>query len=245
VSIAPHSLVSSRPARRRRGVAARGVTLIEMLIAIALIAIVSGMGFVGMSALGSARLKRSTTLVASSVKVAYSYANASSKTVRLVFDFDQQKIFLEQSGDRHFLEKGRTGGADAATELEKDAQAAAAALRDGPRAARAAFEPAKTMGFDLEGKELPPGVRFWQVETGHQDEAISEGRAYLYFFPGGLTENASVQLKMGGEGEGDESDFMSVVVTPLTGRATIGRGRIEMPTPRDETEASERNDEGS
>jgi general secretion pathway protein H len=221
--------------------AARGVTLIEVLITVAIVAIVMGIAFIGSSAVVGARLKRSTTLVASAVKVAYGHANASSKTVRLVFDFDAQKLLIEQSADRHLLERGQTGGAEGATALEKEAQEAAAALRDGPRAPRASFEPATAMGFSAEGKELPAGIRFWQVHTGHQDEPIAEGRAYLYFFPGGLTENAAVQLK-GGDGE-DEGDFMTVLVAPLTGRATILKGRADMPEPRDETEASERRDD--
>lgn len=224
---------------------ARGVTLIEILITIAIVTVMTGIGFVGMGALSGARLKRSTTLVASAAKVAYGYANSSSKTVRLVFDFDEQKIYLQQSSERHFVEKGsRTGGAEGATELEKEAQAAATALRDGPRAPRASFEPARALGFGEEGKDLPTGVRFWQVHTAHQDEPISDGRAYLYFFPGGLTENASIQLKTGGEG-GDEGDFMSVLIAPLTGRATIAKGRLDMPEPRDEEEASERDDNGT
>jgi general secretion pathway protein H len=232
--------VTTRATRAR----ARGVTLIETLIAIALIAIVSGMAFVGMGALSAARLKRSTTLVASSVKVAYGYANASSKTVRLVFDFENRKILLEQSNDRHLLEKGNTGGAEGANELEKEAQAAAEALRNGPRAARAGFEAAATLGFDKDGKELPAGIRFWQVHTGHQDEPVSEGRAYLYFFPGGMTENASIQMLNGNGAGDDENDFMSVLIAPLTGRASITKGRVEMPEPRSEEEASERRDSG-
>ncbi len=234
-------MTERHPSRMRRG--QRAVTLIETLIAIALIAIVSGMGFVGMGALSAARLKRSTTLVASSVKVAYGYANASSKTVRLVFDFENNKILLEQSGDRLLLERGQTGGAEGASELEREAQAAAEALRQGPRAPRAGFEPATTLGFDKDGKELPAGIRFWQVQTGHQDEPVSEGRAYLYFFPGGLTENAAVQV-INGADSNDETNFMSVLVAPLTGRASISRGRVEMPEPRSEEEASERRDSG-
>lgn len=226
-------------ATARRG--ARGVTLIEVLITVAIIAVVMGLAFIGSGAVIGARLKRSTTLVASAVKVAYGHANASSKTVRLVFDFDNQKILIEQSSDRHLIEKGQTGGADGATTLEKEAQEAAAALREGPRAPRASFEPASAMGFSAEGKDLPVGIRFWQVHTAHQDEPIAEGRAYLYFFPGGLTETAAVQMKAG-SGE-DESDFMTVLVAPLTGRASIFKGLVDMPEPRDETEASERRDD--
>ena len=241
---AASAAAASTTAARVRRTPQRAVTLIETLIAIALIAIVSGMGFVGMSAVSSARLKRSTTLVASSIKVAYGYANASSKTVRLVFDFENRKILLEQSGDRHFLEKGVAGGADGATELEKEAQSAAAALRAGPRAPRATFETARALGFDSDGKELPAGISFWQVQTGHQEEPVSEGRAYLYFFPGGLTENASIQMRNGNGAGDNESDFMSVLVAPLTGRASITRGRVEMPEPRSEEEASDRRDNG-
>ncbi|WP_437762470.1 prepilin-type N-terminal cleavage/methylation domain-containing protein [Sorangium sp. So ce281] len=230
-------------ARRRT----RGLTLVEVLITVTVIALISGSVMLGMGAVTSARLKRSAALLAGAVRVAYAHANAKSKPVRLVFDFEERMIVLEESAGELLVERNdRAGGAAAATEAEKAATAEAEAILKGPRAPRPSFEPAKAYGFNPEkdrpGKELSSGVRFLQVETGHQDEPVTEGRAYLYFWPGGQTEHAAIQLSLG---SGETADaVMTVLVSPLTGKTDIRKGKASMPRPRDDAEASEREDTG-
>ena len=46
-------------------------------------------------------------------------------------------------------------------------------------------------------KALEGGIKFRGVQTQHDDLPRTEGRAYLYFWPGGQTERASIQLKIG------------------------------------------------
>ncbi|CAN99387.1 prepilin-type N-terminal cleavage/methylation domain-containing protein [Sorangium sp. So ce327] len=230
-------------ARRRT----RGLTLVEVLITVTVIALISGSVMLGMGAVTSARLKRSAALLAGAVRVAYAHANAKSKPVRLVFDFEERMIVLEESAGELLVERNdRAGGAAAATEAEKAATAEAEAILKGPRAPRPSFEPAKAYGFNPEkdrpGKELSSGVRFLQVETGHQDEPVTEGRAYLYFWPGGQTEHAAIQLSLGG-GETEDA-VMTVLVSPLTGKTELRKGKASMPRPRDDAEASEREDTG-
>ncbi|WP_441289601.1 pilus assembly FimT family protein [Sorangium sp. KYC3313] len=225
----------------------RGLTLVEVLITVTVIALISGSVMLGMGAVTSARLKRSAALLAGAVRVAYAHANAKSKPVRLVFDFEERMIVLEESAGELLVERNdRAGGAAAATEAEKAATAEAEAILKGPRAPRPSFEPAKAYGFNPEkdrpGKELSSGVRFLQVETGHQDEPVTEGRAYLYFWPGGQTEHAAIQLSLG---SGETADaVMTVLVSPLTGKTDIRKGKASMPRPRDDAEASEREDTG-
>jgi general secretion pathway protein H len=225
------------------------MTLVELLITVAIVTLVMGVAIMGLGVTSSARLKRSSTLVAGAVRVAYGHANATNKTVRLVFDFDQQQIILEESNDRHLIEDGDVaGGAVGATELEKAAIEAAEEIVKGPRAPRASFQPAKVFGWspdkDKQGKELSIGVRFYQVETAHDDEPQQSGRAYLYFFPGGQTERASIQISVANPDLSEDQDFFSIAVAPLTGKTQLAKGRVEMERPRDELEASERSDTG-
>lgn len=227
----------------------RGVTLVEVLITVTVIALISGMAILGIGAATSARLKRGATMVAGAVRVAYAHANAQSKPVRLVFDFEERAIVLEESTSALLIEKNdRTGGAAAATEAERAAVEAAEAILKGPRAPRPAFRPTKAFGFnpdtDRGGKELPSGVRFLQVETSHHDEPEVEGRAYLYFWPGGQTERAAIQLKLSSAAREDEDSVMTVLVSPLTGKTELKRGKASMPRPRDDAEESEREDTG-
>ena len=77
-------------------------------------------------------------------------------------------------------------------------------------------------------------MSFVSIQTSHREYPVEEGRAALYFFPGGLTELAVIQIR-------DEDDYVhSVEVHPLTGRCTIHDVPYEAPTdPDDQNEARE------
>ena len=228
----------------------RAMTLIEVLITVALIAVVTGAAVMGFGVREQAKLRRSAVLIAGAVRIAYGHANATSKTVRLVFDFDGRTVMLEESSSPLLLVKGeKTGGAAAATEAEREAIEAGESLLKGPQPPRPTFEPTRAFGWTPEegqpGKALESGIRFLAVETAHNEEAEDSGRAYLYFWPGGQTERAAIQL-VKGSSEGDEhpdEDVMTVVVSPLTGKTVIKKGKVAMPRPRTDAEESDREEE--
>ena len=229
---------------RLSSLGARGVTLVEALITVAIIALISGVAILAIGAGSGARLKRASVEIAGAIRIAYAHSTANSKTVRIVFDFEANKMTLEETSARHLVTKSLSGGAEPATEAERAAEEEKAALAEGPKAPKAQFSPAKAFGFPPDGIELPAGIGFWQIETGHQENAVGEGRAYLYFFPNGQTENAAIQLRISNSSETDDSAYTTVQVSPLTGKASITRGRSPMPRPRDDVEASERTDTG-
>ena len=101
--------------RRRRQES--GVTLMEVLIVLAVVTVATGMAMLGGGVADSARLRRSSVLIASAIRVAYGHANATSKVVRLVFNFEQRTVAIEESGSQLWLAKNdRTGGAHAITD---------------------------------------------------------------------------------------------------------------------------------
>jgi len=223
------------------------MTLVEVLISIAIIAIITGVATYGIGYRRSAQLKRAAVELAGAVRIAYAHASAISKPVRLVFDFDTQTIGLEEASSPMVISRmDKTGGAQAATDVERKAQAEAEAILKGPRAPRPMFVPTKAFGFKPDsgktGRALPSGIRFLQIETEHSDEAEVTGRAYLYFWPGGQTERASVQLTKASSTDqtSDAADTLSIIVQPLTGKADIKGGKVGMPRPRTPYEASER-----
>lgn len=225
----------------------RGVTLVEVLIAIALVSIVSGMAMMGGSVADGARLKHSAVMMAGAVRIAYGHANATSKVVRLVFDMDERTVSIEEaSSDLKITRNDVTGGAAAATEAEKKATEEADQILKGPRASRPMFQKVKAMGWDPDkdksGRELEKNIRILQVETGHQDEPQKSGRAYLYFWPGGQTERAAIQIAI--KDTEIDADSMTVLIAPLTGKADLRKGRLSMPRPRDDAGESERQDTG-
>ena len=92
-------------------------------------------------------------------------------------------------------------------------------------------------------KALERGITIRQVQTAHDDAPRKEGRAYLYFWSGGMTERAAIQLRVGASEEASET--VTLIVQPLTGRVTIKSGPVDLPAPADDKEASEREDPGA
>jgi general secretion pathway protein H len=209
--------------------AQRGLTLIELLVVVALIALMSGAVIFGSGMLSSTRQRAAATLIASAVRMGMTRANTTGKPVRLVFDIDRQRLLLEETTDTMLrskkTKKDTTGGAEPATEAEQQARAEAKRILEGPKAPRAQFKAVKQFGFDGDdengGRGLGKGIVYKQVQTEHDDEPRTKGRAYLYFWPGGGTERAAIQIMREGDKEG-----LSVVVSPLTGRAKIEKGDV-------------------
>jgi general secretion pathway protein H len=223
----------------------RGLTLVELLIVVALIAVLGGTVLMGPGMLEGSRLKSAATLIVSGVRLGLARASTTGRPTRLSFDIDNGKLTLEEADSSVLLRehtKDSSSGSAAATDMEKKAQAEAERILQGPHAPRARFKPVP--GFNSSpdesgpGRSLGSGVQFISVQTEHDDEPRSSGHAYLYFFPGGTTERASVQLKRRGDDGG-----LTVSISGLTGRAKVERGRVDLPPARSDGEPSERDEQ--
>jgi general secretion pathway protein H len=231
----------------RTRVASRGLTIIEILVVIAIMALISGVVIAGSGQLPSARLKGSATMIVSAVKVAYTRATATSRDIRIVMDLDQQALWLEQS-DVPMLVQGKdkeaTGGADPMTTKEQEAVAEGERILKGPPIPKPRFSPLDATGFgdsqvNIKGrKPLQRGITFRSVQTTHDDKPRTSGRAYLYFWPGGRTELASIQIRIGDSDE--DYHTLSLEISPLTGKVTIKPGPVELEIPTEDTQKSDR-----
>jgi general secretion pathway protein H len=140
------------------------------------------------------------------------------------------------------------GGASAQTQAESAALAEGQLAIRGPKIARPSFRPVSTMGIgEADGQpkgpqHLPEPITFRQVQTSHDDEPKTSGRAYLYFWPGGLTERASIELRV--RKSVADSDTQTLLVQPLTGKVNVKNGPVALVLPVDDRSASEREDHG-
>jgi general secretion pathway protein H len=226
----------------------RGLTLIEIIIVIAIMALFVGVAIAGSAQLPSARLRRSTTMIASAVKVAYTRATATSRDLRLVMDLDQKKIWLEESDAPMLVQskdKSAAAGADPINQAELAAIEEGSRIMKGPPIPKPRFHPIEAYGFgDVEsgkgGKSLQRGITFRSVKTTHDDTARTSGRAYVYFWPGGRTERAAIQLRVGDSEE--DSSTLTLLLSPLTGKVTVKGGPAELVVPTDDAHSSDRTD---
>ena len=236
------------PRRRKTPRArARGFTLVELLVTILLIAVLAGTLIAGSGMMSSGRLRSAAGLVVTGVRLAVTRANVSGHAVRLVFDLDEGSLLMEETTDRMLRVKettdtkkseGVAAGADPASQAEKEATQYADGIIKGPKAARAHFKGIPFGSTDPDpahGRKFGRGVHYRLVQTEHDGKPREKGRSYLYVWPGGTTERAVVQI----ERDGSE-DVLSVLVSPLTGRAKIQHGKVELTSRRSEEEFGQR-----
>jgi general secretion pathway protein H len=224
----------------------RGLTLIELMVTVALIAVVTAGIVVSTGALVNSRMRGAASMITGAVRIAFTRASATARPNRLVFDIDNGAVILEETRDVLSIKKDDVaGGAAAATEEERDAIATAERIIKGPQAPRARFSAVRALGFDdpdtSGGRPIGKGVRFRKVETGHSPDGQTSGRAYLYFWPGGQTERAAIQLARISSSE-DDNEGMTILISALTGRVRTVGGAKSMEPLRDDGTLQERED---
>ena len=215
------------------------------MVVLALVAVVTTGVAMGAGAATNARVKSAATLIVSGIRVAYVRASATSKPIRLVLDLDHSTLSLEEA-DKPMLvrrdDETQAAGAQASTPQEREAVEEAEKILKGPRPARPAFRPVKALGFETDdpakGRDLGSGVKILRYEVAHSKEPVTEGRAYLYFWPGGMTERAAIQLGRAGNDDAQ----LTVVVSPLMGKARIEGGAKSIDLERPDT--GDREDRG-
>ncbi len=221
-----------RPARH-----ARGFTLIEMGVSILLIALMAGVAIPALSNITRAQLRSKSGELAGAIRSMYGHAAVSGRSCRLVFDLDNSSYWAECAKGVVRLSRERERAQDGQRVLSREEERQQELLEQAGRvrdlsdkdkmraelAARDQFKPEG--GGDVRKSSLGKLVRFEDAWVQHQAERYTAGKAYLYFWPSGLTEEAGIRLAQG-------DDVYSLVVSPLTGRVRIYNDRVNAPGER-------------
>ncbi len=234
---------ASRQARRQRG-----LTLIEVTIAIGIVAVLFAAVTMSVGAITGAKAKSSATELAGVIRSLYDTAALSGKTCRLVFELADPKA---EDGTTRYHAECAAGNITTSRDRE-DMLREASREREDAKRDKGRTDPRRnyTRGGDgepgldellaqeeervenaarfsaytaeaLEPRELPGGVTV-SVWTRHQREAVDKGVAYLYFVPQGYTEKAQVYVRQG-------DNVWTLTVSPLTGKVTIVGEALEVP----------------
>lgn len=202
--------------RRRRA----GMTLIEVMVAVIIVALAATSVGYALGAVTRANLRSACLTLTAAARYAYGRAIAQGTTVRLLFDFEANRMSFEEAHGRVTL--ARTDDATRQDLEEGEDQAAVdpwaaaqARLDDTLNPSFGASPFSAIPGQRFEARELASGVQIRRLIVPHEPEPRTEGQGALYFFPGGQTEHAVIWL-------GDDTDRVySVEVHPLTGRTRI------------------------
>lgn len=209
------------------------MTLIEMTIVLVILTIAASAVSVGVGAMTRSQLRSSCSKLIASARFAYNHAVVNGVTTRVVFTLPAQTFSIEEAHGRIVLAKAgderREGDGEgpvsgAGVDPWKAAEARLQQTYK-PNLGGSPFSPIGQSNQMADGSESKPsrytnielgrGVRIVRLTVPHEVDPVEEGENAIYFFPGGQTEHAVIQLSDGGD------TVYSIEFHPLTGRATL------------------------
>lgn len=160
----------------------RGFTLVEVLVVIALIALISIFALPGLGNLFRVSLNSISREMATTVKEAYNAAAMTGRVYRLVYDFKEKQYWVESGPGTTMLETAES--------RERERQRTRLTKKEAPK------DTSFSMDKNITRKKhsLPRGVEFEDILTEQSPEPLKEGVAYTHFFPHGVSEQTLIHL---------------------------------------------------
>ncbi len=206
-------MASLSPRRRR---SARGLTLLEVIVVLAILVLAIGVAIGGFSRVDAIKLRTETNKIAAAIRHTFNRAAAHGLYMRMVFDLDAEAYWVEASDQPVFLSKKKVAeGAEAGNVDEASGEDTDGVLVE------------RRQRFQEDGviprKQLAGGMDIAGVLTTGQTDMFRTGKAYLYFFPDGRVEPAIIYTH-----DQDET-WYTLQVQPFTGRVQRSPGKIDPP----------------
>jgi general secretion pathway protein H len=223
-----------------------GFTLIEVMVVMAIIALMMGSAIIGFRSLAKSDLRSATAHLSGAIRFLFDRASTTGKHHRLVLDLNDGRYWAEVSDDKFYIPHEAETERDQRKREESEAKQDEDDKRKAEEAQQRGAEYIGGTNFDPSKMEVgdyrPKRVRFAafkemtikpvtiknaklvDVYTPRVAEPTTSGRAYVYFFPMGQTEPAIIHLS-----DKNGESFYSIVVHPVTGRVRIYDEYIKPP----------------
>jgi prepilin-type N-terminal cleavage/methylation domain-containing protein len=186
-----------------------GFSLIELLVVVALMALIGTMAIPSISNVFKISLGSTTRDLATTIRYAYNAAMMTKKVHRLVYDLKENRYWVEVGPQSMLMETEETRAkAERARRFAKSDED-----KEEEEKASSAFSLASYV--TRKKNDLPRGVTYEDVTTEQTKDPITEGTAYTHFFPHGIIEQTVIHLK-------DTSNHRAtLIVAPLVGRTKV------------------------
>jgi type II secretory pathway pseudopilin PulG len=223
-------LNSTGPHRALRNRTDAGITLIELMVVMGIVAGLITAAALSIGSLTASDLRNEAMRMTSVMKYTWTQAAINNTQYRMVLDLDNNEYSVQvtdspvaapapqQQGDEGLLP-------EEAKELENEQNVEASdPFRDGssdPFGIYKAPTYEKVQNAVFEGRELKEGLRFHHVWTVGNETPIRKGKVAVGFFPDGFQQQVIIVLTDG------DNEFYSIANEPLTGRVKIYSKRIE------------------
>jgi general secretion pathway protein H len=233
----------------------RGFTLIEVIVVLAIIGLIMGLGVRGMRSLAKSDLRESSAHLSGAMRYLFDRASTTGKIHRLVIDMETNQYWAEVSDDRFYipreaeseqaLRRREDKEADEDEEEQKRLERISKNYDNSSTPASSSFDLSKLEVGEFKPKRarfaafkevaIKPvklkKAKIRSVYTPRLTDPLTSGRAYVYFFPLGQTEPAIITMS-------DDSGppTYSLVVHPITGRVRIYDQEVLPPSSRQRTD---------
>ena len=208
----------------------RGITLVELMVVMAIISMIMGLGAYAMDSVGGSEIRNDAMRLASVIKYTHSNACINNTRYRVVFQMGSGEYYSEIT-DAPVLPTDSAGDDEFLTEEAK-------ALAEEKEKENDLFDDDEANPFGVNRKvsyqrvediiiketRLSEGVHFEKFYSPKfPDDPITEGKAAMSFFPNGFQEQVMIVIK------DDDGQVYSLVTEPLTGRVEIFSDEIDVP----------------
>lgn len=225
--------------KRSRG----GFTLLEIVVALAVVGLVLGVVISQMDTMLDWDMKKASGKLASTIRYLYNKSASEGLYIRLVLDIEENTYWVEATTDQFTLSSGenekkkkddkKSQDKKSENNKSKEEQAAAEKKQAEGSAAQSGknssllpgeVEPLKPHepvfnqvdDFLLKPTKLPDTVFFKDVYVEHEKGAVAGGKVAIHFFPNGYVEHAVINLR----DEGDKTNY-SLETNPVSGRVSV------------------------
>jgi prepilin-type N-terminal cleavage/methylation domain-containing protein len=190
-----------------RATKSKGFSLIEILIVIALLALITAVGIPSINNAFRTSKESFGRKMAITLREARDRAMLTDKLVRLRIDFENQEYWLEEAPSSYLLPKPPERGL---SEREQEAR---------NKKEEGSFRLLKEI--TQEKIKMPPGLKIIEVISPRSKLPIKEGIADVFFYNNGSTDGAAIHL------EDDENVKQSLKLHPVTGHSKLELGYEE------------------
>lgn len=209
----------------------KGITVIELMVVMTIIAAIVGVGAYSVSAISASDLRNESMRVAAVMRYTYSNAALNNSRYRMVFDLETGEYYTEVT-DQALVETERSKEdeeeflSDEARELGQRWDEEDDLFDDeeaDPFGLNRKVNYRRVNDVVIEKTNLKEGVRFAEIYTTQRDEPYTRGKAAMSFFPNGFQDQVMVVL------EDSTGAQVSLLTEPMTGRVLVFTEEMELP----------------
>jgi general secretion pathway protein H len=201
---------------------APGFTLVELLIVIAVMATAAALVGPGLASVTGANARQAAGELSGSMRALFDIAAMRHATCRMVLDLGERAWWAECAPGR--MGVARDPERTPERPVLSDAELEERFPEERDAEVRRLLAGSKFGVYEdrlVKKRDLPGRSGFGEVRIEGRRGAITEGLAYVYFFPGGQAQRAYVPVV-------DGDNLYTVVLEPFTGRARVVPGPVEV-----------------